>query len=146
MRRTEYKRIKASKRQRFKQAKLLSFQVFSSGGRSAFGGQLAKTEDKLILGIPLVARIRPIVVQPQAVLVAFEFENVRVAVAVGFVRCAIRATARLIRLLVERPGCILFGSMTPQVQHTKLFLFCWRTCISSAKSRSAAVAKGHFGE
>jgi len=47
--------------------------------------------------IPLVRRPRPIVVQPQAAFVPFEVEDVRVAVAIGSVRRAIRATARLKR-------------------------------------------------
>ncbi len=54
-------------------------------------------EDKLIVGVPLVARIRPIVVQPQTVFVPFQVENVRVAVTVSYVRRAIRATARLMK-------------------------------------------------
>jgi hypothetical protein len=37
------------------------------------------------------------VVQPQAVLVPLQLKDVRIAVAVGYVHCAIRATARLIR-------------------------------------------------
>ncbi|MGB7957626.1 MAG: hypothetical protein WCF77_02175 [Minisyncoccia bacterium] len=56
---------------------------------------LAETEDELIVGIPLVRGIRPVVVQPQTVLVPFQVEDVRVAVAIGSVRHAIRATARL---------------------------------------------------
>ena len=56
---------------------------------------LSETEHELVVGIPLVARIRPIVVQPQAVVVAFHIEDVRVAIAVGSVRHAIRTTARL---------------------------------------------------
>ena len=46
-------------------------------------------------GIPLVLGIRPVVVQPQTVFIAFDVEDVRVAVAIGSVRRAIRATARL---------------------------------------------------
>jgi len=84
--------------------------------------QLAETEDELIVGIPLVRGLRPIVVQPQAVFVPFQVENVRVAVLIGSVRRAIRATARLIKRL----GCILFGIENPRAPRTKLFLFCWR--------------------
>ena len=45
---------------------------------------LSETKHDGVLGIPLVPRLRPIVVQPQAVLVAFQVEHVRIAVAVSF--------------------------------------------------------------
>ena len=57
---------------------------------------LSKAEDKLILGIPPVVGIRPIVVQPQTIGIAFQVEDVRVVVAVGIAWQAICATARLI--------------------------------------------------
>ncbi|MEK7136797.1 MAG: hypothetical protein AAB853_00785 [Patescibacteria group bacterium] len=56
---------------------------------------LAATEDDLIVEIPLVVWIRPVVVQPRAVLVALAVEDVRVAVGIGSVSRAIGFTARL---------------------------------------------------
>jgi hypothetical protein len=50
---------------------------------------LATTENDLIVKIPLVVRVRPVVVQPRAVLVALAAEDVRVAVGIGSVPRAI---------------------------------------------------------
>lgn len=47
-------------------------------------------------GIPLVVRIRDVVVQPQTVGITFQVEDVRVAIAVGIVWHALQATALLI--------------------------------------------------
>jgi len=44
---------------------------------------LSEAEDKLVLGIPLVVRIRPVVVQPETVLIPFQLEDIRIAAAVG---------------------------------------------------------------
>ena len=49
--------------------------------------RLAETEHELVVRIPLVVGFRPIVVQPQTVVVAFQLEDVLVAVGVGVVRC-----------------------------------------------------------
>ncbi len=57
---------------------------------------LSKAENKLVVGIPPVTRVRPIVVQPETVFVAFQVENIRVAVAVSNVWRAIFTTARLV--------------------------------------------------
>ena len=46
---------------------------------------LSKTENKRIVEIPMIARIRPIAIEPQIAFVAFQFEDVRVAVPVSFV-------------------------------------------------------------
>lgn len=57
-----------------------------------FGGEkkvLSKTKDEFILGIPLVRRISPIIIQPQTILIAFEFEDIRIAIAISNVRRAI---------------------------------------------------------
>ena len=43
---------------------------------------LSKNEDKLIIEIPLVLGIRPIVVQPQVIVIAFKLEHVRIAVTI----------------------------------------------------------------
>jgi hypothetical protein len=60
----------------------------------------AEAEDEHVVRIPLIVGFRPIVVQPQTVGVAFHVENVRVAIAIGFVRRAIVSTARLIHMRV----------------------------------------------
>ena len=56
---------------------------------------LSETEDELIVGIPLIRRIRIVAVQPCPVLIAFHVENVRVTVGISIVRHAIRITAHL---------------------------------------------------
>jgi len=57
--------------------------------------RVAKTEDDLVVEIPLVRRIRPIGVEPRlAVVVALDVEHVRVAIGVGCVHCATPVTAR----------------------------------------------------
>lgn len=55
------------------------------GKENSFGGRNGggTTEDKLVLGIPLVVRLRPIVVQPQLVRIAFHVEDARIAIRVG---------------------------------------------------------------
>ena len=60
--------------------------------------RLAETEHELVVRIPLVVGFRPIVVQPQTVVVAFQLEDVRVAVRVGVVRHVIRDTVHLVRV------------------------------------------------
>ena len=44
---------------------------------------VAETEHELVVKIPLVVRIRPIVVEPQAILVTFHIKDVRVTVGVS---------------------------------------------------------------
>lgn len=44
---------------------------------------LSDTKDKLIVEIPLVRRIRDVVVQPQAIVVPFQAEDVRIAIPVS---------------------------------------------------------------
>lgn len=46
---------------------------------------LATTENDLILEVPLIVRIRPVVVEPQSVLIVFDVEDTRIAVGIGFV-------------------------------------------------------------
>ena len=60
---------------------------------------LAQTKDKLIVRIPCVRGIRPIVVEPQTVVVTFEVKDVRVAVPICDIWYTIRATAQVIRKL-----------------------------------------------
>jgi arsenate reductase-like glutaredoxin family protein len=44
---------------------------------------VSEAEHELVVRIPRVVGFRPIVVEPQAVLVAFQVEHVRVAIGVG---------------------------------------------------------------
>ena len=46
---------------------------------------VSETERKLVGRIPLIVGLRPIVVEPQTVVVAFEVEDVRVAIAVRII-------------------------------------------------------------
>ena len=46
---------------------------------------VSKTEYKLVVRIPPVVGFRPVVVQPQTVVIAFEVEDIRVAVGVRIV-------------------------------------------------------------
>jgi hypothetical protein len=91
---------------------------------------LAATENDLIVEIPLVVRVRPVVVQPRAVLVALAIEDVRVAVGIGSVSRAIRFTA----CLEMRTGCIVHAIINRPAQNTKSFLFEGTSCKSSVES------------
>lgn len=62
---------------------------------------VSETEHERVVRIPLIIRFRPIVVQPQAIVVVFQLEDVRVALGVGFVRYAIHDTAHLVRAAQE---------------------------------------------
>jgi hypothetical protein len=55
---------------------------------------LSETEHELIVIVPIIVRVRDIVIQPQAVVIAVHVEDVRIAIAIGSVRHAIRATVR----------------------------------------------------
>ena len=46
---------------------------------------LSETKDKLIVRIPVVVRFRPIVIQPQAITITFQIEDIRIAIRVGAV-------------------------------------------------------------
>lgn len=58
---------------------------------------VSETEHELVDRITFVIGFRPIVVQPQTVVVAFQLEDVRVAVGVGVVRSVINDTVHLVR-------------------------------------------------
>ncbi len=49
-------------------------------------------EDKLVVETPAIARLRPMVVEPETVRVAFELEHVRIAIAVSNVWDAFLST------------------------------------------------------
>jgi hypothetical protein len=63
---------------------------------------VSETEHELVVRIPLIVRLRPIVVEPQTVFVPFEVKDVRVAVLVGV--CATRHPfhCRLKRILCQK--------------------------------------------
>jgi hypothetical protein len=44
----------------------------------------SRTEDKLIAGIPVIVRIRPIAIEPLPVSIAIEVEHVRVAIRISY--------------------------------------------------------------
>jgi len=77
-----------------------------------------ETKDKLVIGIPCVVRIRPIIVQPQTVIIAFHIEDVRVTIAIDSMHRAVTATACL-----KEAELYFIRSITPQAPRTKLFLF-----------------------
>ncbi len=78
----------------------------------------AETEDKLIVEIPLVARLRPIVVElERAVVVALDIEQVRVA-SVRNVHCTVLSTTP--RLF---SGLNRIRYRNTRVQCTKYLLF-----------------------
>ena len=54
---------------------------------------LAKREDKLIGGIPLVRRLRIVRIQIELRVIAVQIEHVRIAIAIRIVCHAIHATA-----------------------------------------------------
>lgn len=56
---------------------------------------LSEAKDKLIVEIPLVRGFRPIAVEPLAVVIPIDVENIRIAIRVGFICRAIFSTARL---------------------------------------------------
>jgi hypothetical protein len=87
--------------------------------KSAGKKTVAKTETPLIVGIPVFVRFRPIVVEPQTVVIVFQLEDVRIAVGVGSVRTAINATARL----KMRRRCMFFVIKNQPAVRTKFFLF-----------------------
>ena len=61
--------------------------------------RFAETEHDLVVEIPLVVRIRPIGVEPAlAVVVALEFEHVRIAIGIGYVHYPFQTTTPRILL------------------------------------------------
>lgn len=50
--------------------------VTSSHGKKT----VSETEHELVVGVPLIVRFRPIVVQPQTVIIVFQVEDVGIAV------------------------------------------------------------------
>lgn len=46
---------------------------------------LSKTENKLIVKIPMIIRVRPIAIQPETIIIAFQLEHVRIAIGISLV-------------------------------------------------------------
>ena len=95
------------------------------------GGEIKRfAEGELIVGIPLVAGLRPVVVQPQAVLVPFELEDVRVAIRVVSVRSPTQVTGkRDVKKIffpefysISRPDEVSSPDLYPRRAH-QVFLF-----------------------
>ena len=68
------------------------------GAEKKIVSRTGETEDELIIRIPRVRRLRPVVVEPDPVRIAFQVEQVRIAIGVGIVWYAVKATAEAIRL------------------------------------------------
>jgi hypothetical protein len=60
------------------------------------------TEDKLIVGIPLVVSMRVVGVELELIFVLVQVEHVRIAIAVGYVHGTINATAYIVRFLKSK--------------------------------------------
>ena len=73
------------------------------------------TEHPHVVGVVEVVRVRIVAVEPQAVLVVFDVEHVRVTIAVGFVPAALYSHCSLIAL-----GAVFhFGPFNPLASGTK---------------------------
>jgi len=68
-----------------------------------------------VLGVVEVLGVGVVAVEPQAVLVVFDVEHVRVAIAVSFVRDALRSHCPLIALRTV----FYFGPFNPLARRTK---------------------------
>ena len=91
----------------------------------AWGGEkiiLSETKDELVVWIPLVVRIRPIVIQPQTILIPFQLEDVRIAIGVSSVWCAIYNTASVITIC-EDTKLYFICDIKSTSRHTKQFFF-----------------------
>jgi len=75
--------------------RVYSVQIRKTAACRAYGKEVvADTEDKAIVGIPLVVRLGIVPVEPRlTVLIALDLEDLRVAVTIGIVRCAIPSIA-----------------------------------------------------
>ena len=72
---------------------------------------LSQTKDKLIVRIPLIRRIRPVVVEPNPISIVFQVEHVLVAIRVGIVvwrAIQITAYAICLRWLRKTKGVWLY--------------------------------------
>jgi hypothetical protein len=84
------------------------------------------TEDKLIVGIPLVVSMRVVGVELEPTSVLVQVEQVRIAIAVGYVYGTINATAFIVRFSEWKQkivGCILRVIENHQCRTPNIFLF-----------------------
>jgi len=89
---------------------------------------LSETEDELVLRIPLVRRLRPVVVQPQPIVIVFKVEDVQVPVGIGL--CEVPSES-----LPTQIGVWLYfmrDRESPSASH-QVFLFNDKLHILSAK-------------
>jgi len=91
---------------------------------------LSQTENKLVLGIPLVRGMSDVVVQPQVVVITFHVEDARVAVRISCVRHAIHATA-----LLKEVGLYFMCDRKSSSAPHQVFSFFGQPCTSSVGSR-----------
>jgi len=84
---------------------------------------LSRRENKPVLRIPPVVRISPVIVQPRTISIAFQPENIRVAVRVGFVKRAIYATALLIRTLTNENELYFIRDLKSTSTKHQVYLF-----------------------
>ena len=84
---------------------------------------VSETEHELVVRIPLVVGFRPIVVQPQTVVVAFQLEDVRVAVGVCVVRRVINDTVHLVRMAQKTGLYFICDRESTDASH-QVFSFC----------------------
>ncbi|MCX6812366.1 MAG: hypothetical protein NTW79_01960 [Candidatus Berkelbacteria bacterium] len=94
---------------------------------------LSEAEQKAVAGIPMIRRIRPVVVQPQTVRVAIQVEDIRLAVTVCYVRFIIYATANEIK---EIAVLYLIWDQKSLIYRTKFLYFFVTRYKSSAGSLS----------
>ena len=79
-------------------------------------------ENKLIVSIPMIARIRPIVVEPQTIVIAFNIEDMLIAIGTSSVSHDVPPLPPP-AYLGKRSGCILCVIENHQAHHTKSFFF-----------------------
>lgn len=78
---------------------------------------LSETEQELVLGIPLLLWLRPIVLEPQTLVIAIQVEHAQIAIGVGM--CGVPSKSLPPR--TQAHGCILYVIENHPVHHTKYF-------------------------
>lgn len=73
--------------------------------------KIVATEHQPVVTIQEVVRMTVVTVQPVAIRVTFDVEDLEVAIGVCNVRGAIRNHCSLNRLMTESRGCILFWAL-----------------------------------
>ncbi len=93
-----------------------------------------KTESKLIVRIPLVGRLTSIAIEPQPIVITFDFKHVRIAIAVSYVQHAVYFTAlRLTLRTVFYLGYIILKRTAPSIY------FFFKTAIQILRKKHIAI-------